>query len=197
MTAPPTVHDLLDTLTHALRKDGWAPAESQAPSAAPDHARARDLTDPWGLLGVSVCAHPRTGQLTSSLYQFAEPGPATGPPRARDWTARTDALAPPVIIAAARAAITTVFTSHPLSAVHDLLAQAGWHLDRTITEKGRVLEECWSDPAETRTLSYVPPHEPFDGGGWLLTRPDQDQPRAEFDLPVTVPHAVIAALALT
>jgi len=187
--ADPTA--LLDILTRELLLAGW----SYHP--APDDARSgrrtdeRSFTDPTRTVQVHACAYLEAGDLETRLWGVAPGRLAALDPR---WWAGVGALAPAVILAAARAAITP--DPVPARSVQARLRAAGWHLAEQLHEGARLIEERYGSPDGSRSASWFPPDPPWDTGGWLITRPDRLRPAADIATTHT-PPAVTTALALT
>ena len=186
MTAPDPL-TLLETLTDELTRAGWT--REPDPATQPGFASAthRLLTAPDRAAQVHATAYRHNRALLTTLSGL---DPDTGS-RAPAWHAGTAALPASVLIAAAHAA-----SSPPRPGVEVRLAQAGWNLAAEEYEGARLLEQRWVSPVPTRSASWFPPDLPFDTGGWIITRPDQQDGRAQLDICADTPYAVTAALAL-
>jgi hypothetical protein len=178
---------LLDTLTDELTGAGWT--REPDPATQPGFAGAthRLLTAPHGAAQLHATAYRHNRELLTTLTGL---DPDTGS-RAPLWHAVTAALPASVLIAAAHAAC-----APPRLGVEVRLAQAGWNLAVSEYEGSRLLEQRWVSPGAIRSASWFPPDLPFDTGGWILTRPDQQDRRAQLHICADTPHAVTAALAL-
>jgi hypothetical protein len=188
---------LLDELTQQLLRAGWNRTNDSRTTAPPPGRRTdqRSFTDPTRTVQVHACAYRESGGLETRLWGVDPHRPGALEPR---WWAGTGALAPTVILAAARAA-TTPEPAGPHGAGRSVavrLAAAGWHLTDRLREGTRLIEARWFSPDRSRSASWFPPDPPWDTGGWLITRPDQLRPDADIDTTRT-PPAVTAALALT
>jgi hypothetical protein len=192
MTAPDPAA-LLDELTRNLLRAGWT--RDGEPAVATASARActdeRSFTDPTRTVQVHACAYLELGDLETRLWGVDPRRPGALDPR---WWAGTVALAPAVILAAARAA--TEPDPGPPRSVESRLRAVGWHLADRRHEGPRLIEERYRSPDRTRSASWFPPDPPWDTGGWLITRPDQLRPAADIATTHT-PPAVTAALTLT
>jgi hypothetical protein len=184
---------LLEALTQELTCAGWTRQADPAPAPGTGHVTHRLLASPDAAAHVHATAYRVSGDLQTTLYG---PGPL-GHDRARTrradtsaWRADTAALAPSVLIHAARAAAEPAGLWAPAR-----LIQAGWEFAGCQYEGSRLLEQRWASPDQARTASFYPADQ-FDSGGWLITRPDQRYPTAQLDASAQTPSAVIAALAL-
>lgn len=186
---------LLDALTEELTRAGWTRPSGMRP-AVPQPGRRTDqrsFTDPTRTVQVHACAYRDSGGLETRLWGVDPRRPDALDPR---WWAGTEALAPAVILAAARAATDPAEPPRPGRSVAVRLAEAGWNLTKLLGEGRRLVEARWSSPDGSRSAGWFPPDPPWDTGGWLITRPDQMRPDADIATTHT-PPAVTAALALT
>ena len=182
-------HALLEALTEELVRAGFTrePDPALAPATGIGRATHRLLTSPDAAARIHATAY-RFGELQATIHGLDPRGQV----RAPVWRAGTAALPASALIQAARAA------AEPGTAPIDAwLEEAGWDLDDCEYEGPRLLEARWANPERTRSASYLAPDEPFEPGGWLITRPDQQSVRAHLDATAATPAAVIAALALT
>ena len=181
-------HALLGVLTEELVRAGFTRNPDPAPTAPRiGGATHRLLTSPDANVQIHATAY-QFGELQATLHGLDPRGRV----RAPIWRAGTAALSASALIHAVRAA------AEPGTApIEAWLVEAGWDLDGCEYDGPRLLEARWADPKRTRSVSYLAPDEPFDPGGWLITRPDQQSARAHLDATDATPAAVIAALALT
>lgn len=186
MTAPDPL-TLLETLTKALTGAGWTRQPDPAPGPGAHGPTHRLLVSPDGAAHVHATAYRRHTRLQATLYG-RDPRGDRHPPA---WNAGTGALPASVLIQAARAA-----ADPPGASAEARLLQAGWQLASCEYEGQRLLEQRWASPDTTRTAAFFPADEPYDSGGWLITRPDQCEPKAQLDASAHTPGAVIATLAL-
>ena len=180
---------LLEALTEELVRAGFTrePDPALAPATGVGGATHRLLTSPDAAVRIHATAY-RFGELQATVHGLD----LRAGVRALVWRAGTAALPANALIHAARAA------AEPETApIEAWLMEAGWDLDDCEYDGPRLLEARWADPERTRTASYLAPDDPFDPGGWLITRPDQQSDRAHLDATAATPAAVIAALALT
>jgi hypothetical protein len=189
--ADPTA--LLDELADKLIRAGWTRHNATRP-VAPQPGRRTDqriFTDATRTVQVHACAYLQAGDLETRLWGVDPGRLAALDPR---WWAGVGALAPAVILGAARAA--TAPDPAPARSVQARLRAAGWRLAARLHEGARLVEERYGSPDRSRSASWFPPDPPWDSGGWLITRPDRLRPAADIATTHT-PPAVTAALALT
>jgi hypothetical protein len=179
-------HALLESLTEELIRAGFTREAVPAPATGIGRATHRLLISPDATLQIHVTAY-RFGELRATVHGLDPRGGV----RAPAWRAGTAALPASALIQAARAA------AEPDTApIEAWLVEAGWDLDDCEYDGPRLLEARWANSERTRSASYLAPDEPFDPGGWLITRPDLQSVRAQLDATPATPAAVIAALAL-
>ena len=138
----------------------------------------RLLAAPHGAAQVHATAYRHNRELLTTLTGI-DPDTANRSPL---WHACTAAVPASVLIAAARDA-----SNPPTPGVEIRLTQAGWKVTGEEYEGARLLEVIWTSPDKTRHAHWFPPDLPFDEGGWIITRPDQQDPHAQLETCAATP----------
>jgi len=152
---------LLESLTEELTGAGWTRQQDPAPGPGTHGPTHRLLISPDGAAHVHATAYRRHTRLQTTLYG-RDPRGDRYPPA---WFASTGALPASVLIQAARAA-----ADPQGDLAQERLLQAGWQLAGCEYEGKRLLEARWASPDAARSAAFFPADEPFDSGGWLITR---------------------------